>query len=130
MCGFVCLWQLDDPALARRMIEKIAHRGPDGLEVRRAPNVPAVMAHCRLAIIGPDSGTQPIYSDDDVLVANGEIYNHADLRAILGEGAFETDSDSETILHLFQSDEPRWIAQAGRHVRVRSRHARTRHRRP
>ena len=111
MCGFVCLWQLDDPVLARRMIEKIAHRGPDGLAVKRAPNVPAVMAHCRLAIIGRERGTQPIYSDDDVLVANGEIYNHADLRAILGEGAFETDSDSETILHLFRSDEPRWISK-------------------
>ena len=29
MCGFVCLWKIDDPPLARRMIEKIMHRGPD-----------------------------------------------------------------------------------------------------
>ena len=111
MCGFVCLWQVDDPALARRMIDKITHRGPDGLEVKRTPNVPAVMAHCRLAIIGPETGTQPLRGDDEFLVANGEIYNHAELRAILGESAFETDSDSETILHLFRSDEPRWIAK-------------------
>ena len=111
MCGFVCLWQVDDPALARRMIDKITHRGPDGLEVRRNPDVPAVMAHCRLAIIGPENGTQPLRGDDELLVANGEIYNHAELRAILGESAFETDSDSETILHLFRSDEPRWIAR-------------------
>ena len=111
MCGFVCLWQVDDPALARRMIDKITHRGPDGLEVRRAPDVPAVMAHCRLAVIGPENGTQPLLGDDELLVANGEIYNHAELRAILGESAFETDSDSETILHLFRSDEPRWIAR-------------------
>ncbi len=111
MCGFVCLWRVDDPALARRMIGKIAHRGPDGLEVRRIPGVPAVMAHCRLAIIGPENGTQPIHGDDEALVANGEIYNHADLRAILGESAFETGSDSETILHLFRSREPRWISR-------------------
>ena len=111
MCGFVCLWKAGDPALARRMIDKITHRGPDGLEVKRAPNVPAVMAHCRLAIIGPESGTQPLYGDDELLVANGEIYNHAELRAILGESAFATESDSETILHLFRSDEPRWIAR-------------------
>jgi asparagine synthase (glutamine-hydrolysing) len=111
MCGFVCLWKVDDPALARRMIDKIAHRGPDELQVKQAPNVPAVMAHCRLSIIGPESGTQPIYSADNVLVVNGEIYNHADLRAILGESAFETRSDSETILHLFRSDELRWIAR-------------------
>jgi asparagine synthase (glutamine-hydrolysing) len=44
-------------------------------------------------------------------VANGEIYNYADLRAILGESAFETSSDSETILHLFRSDRLRWITE-------------------
>jgi len=111
MCGFVCLWKIDDPALAQRMIDKIAHRGPDEVRISQAPNVPAVMAHCRLSIIGAEDGTQPIYSAHNVLVANGEIYNYADLRAILGESAFETRSDSETILHLFRSDERRWIAK-------------------
>ena len=111
MCGFVCLWQAGDSSLARRMIEKIAHRGPDGLEIRRTPNIPAVMAHCRLAIIGPENGDQPIRGEDDVLVANGEIYNHAELRAIFGEYSFDTGSDSETILHLFRSGDPRWIAR-------------------
>lgn len=111
MCGFVCLWKIDDLALARRMISKIAHRGPDELRVSQAPGVPAVMAHCRLSVIGPDAGSQPIYCAENVLVANGEIYNYADLRAILGESAFETLSDSETILHLFRSDELRWISR-------------------
>jgi asparagine synthase (glutamine-hydrolysing) len=111
MCGFVCLWKIDDPALAGRMVEKIAHRGPDEVRVSRAPNVPAVMAHCRLSIIGPADGSQPIYSAENLLVANGEIYNYADLRAILGESAFETSSDSETILHLFRSDRLRWITK-------------------
>ena len=111
MCGFVCLWKIDDPALAGRMVEKIAHRGPDEVRVSRAPNVPAVMAHCRLSIIGPADGSQPIYNAENLLVANGEIYNYADLRAILGESAFETSSDSETILHLFRSDRLRWITE-------------------
>ena len=111
MCGFVCLWQVDDPALARRMIDRIAHRGPDGLEIKRIPGVPAVMAHCRLAIIDPENGTQPIHGNDEGLVANGEIYNYADLRAVLGESGFETGGDSETILRLFRSGEPRWIAK-------------------
>jgi asparagine synthase (glutamine-hydrolysing) len=109
MCGFVCLWQHDDEALARRMIEKIEHRGPDQTQVYRSPNVPAIMAHCRLSIIGPSDGSQPIYEGDNILVANGEIYNYNDLRAILGESAFETRSDSETILHLFRSNELRWV---------------------
>ena len=46
-----------------------------------------VMGHCRLAIIGPQDGAQPIRADGDALVVNGEIYNHSDLRAILGESA-------------------------------------------
>lgn len=59
MCGFVCLWNIDDQELARRMIGKIAHRGPDEVRVSQAANVPAIMAHCRLAIIGPENGSHP-----------------------------------------------------------------------
>jgi len=108
MCGFVCLWKIDDPELAQRMIHKISHRGPDELRVSQA-NGPAVMAHCRLSIIGLENGTQPIYSGENVLVAYGETYNHAALRAMLGEGAFETQSDSETILQLFRTGESQWV---------------------
>ncbi|QDZ00319.1 asparagine synthase (glutamine-hydrolyzing) [Nitratireductor mangrovi] len=111
MCGFVCLWNIGDEALASAMITRIAHRGPDAVAVVRAENAPVVMAHCRLSIIGPQDGAQPIYQGKDILVANGEIYNHADLRAILGESAFETKSDSETILHLFRTDALRWVSQ-------------------
>ncbi|MEP1497307.1 asparagine synthase-related protein, partial [Pseudophaeobacter sp.] len=109
MCGFVCLWNINDKTLAEGMIDKIAHRGPDEAHVATLPGAPVMMAHCRLSIIGPEDGAQPIRQTDDMLVANGEIYNHADLRAILGEAAFETASDSETILHLFRSGQARWI---------------------
>ncbi len=111
MCGFVCLWNIDDEGLAQRMIARIAHRGPDATEVVRGRNAPVIMAHARLSIIGPEDGAQPIYQNDDLLVVNGEIYNHADLRAILGESAFETASDSEAILHLFRAGELRWVAR-------------------
>jgi len=111
MCGFVCLWRVGSEDLADRMIRRIAHRGPDDVAVARLPGAPVVMAHCRLSIIGTQDGAQPIHQTDDLLVANGEIYNHADLRAILGESAFETASDSETILHLFRSGESRWISK-------------------
>lgn len=111
MCGFVCLWNVGDETLAARMIDRIAHRGPDAVEVVRLPDSPVVMAHCRLSIIGPEDGRQPIHQSRNILVANGEIYNHEDLRAILGASAFETASDSETILHLFRSGESRWIAR-------------------
>lgn len=111
VCGFACLWRHDDEALAKRMIEKIEHRGPDETQIYRSPDVPAIMAHCRLSIIGPSDGSQPIYEGDNILVANGEIYNYSDLRAILGESAFETRSDSETILHLFRSQQLRWVTK-------------------
>jgi asparagine synthase (glutamine-hydrolysing) len=111
MCGFVCLWNFGDEALASRMIEKIAHRGPDAVQIIRVENAPVIMAHCRLSIIGPEDGAQPIYQGKDILVVNGEIYNYADLRAILGESAFETSSDSETILHLFRSGFLRWVTR-------------------
>ena len=64
MCGFVCLWRHGDESLAKRMIEKIEHRGPDETQVYRSPTVPAIMAHCRLSIIGPSDGSQPIYEGD------------------------------------------------------------------
>ena len=111
MCGFVVLWRVGDEALASKMIEKIAHRGPDATQVLRPASSPVVMAHCRLSIIGPEDGAQPIYSGGDVLVVNGEIYNHADLRAILGESAFETASDSETVLHLYREGRARWVSR-------------------
>src|SRR6056297_316351 len=80
MCGFICFWNIGDAALAEKMIAKIAHRGPDEVHVTTLPGAPVTMAHCRLSIIGPEDGAQPIRQTDDMLVANGEIYNHADLR--------------------------------------------------
>ncbi|MCO6391584.1 asparagine synthase (glutamine-hydrolyzing) [Aliihoeflea aestuarii] len=109
MCGFVCLWNFGDEALAARMIAKIGHRGPDAVQVTRLGNAPVVMAHCRLSIIGTEDGAQPIHQGDHMLVVNGEIYNYADLRAMLGEDLFQTRSDSETVLHLFRSGAPRWV---------------------
>ena len=109
MCGFVCFWNVDDASLAEKMIAKIGHRGPDEVHVTTLPGAPVTMAHCRLSIIGPEDGAQPIRHTDDMLVANGEIYNHTDLRAILGEDDFQTASDSETIMHLFRSGRTRWI---------------------
>jgi asparagine synthase (glutamine-hydrolysing) len=53
----------------------------------------------------PVGGNQPIYNEDAsaVLVANGEVYNHANLREVLShKHEFATTSDSETVLHLFE----------------------------
>lgn len=109
MCGLICLWNVGDEEMAARMIAKLDHRGPDASQVLRLENTPVIMGHCRLSIIGPEDGAQPILQGSNMLIVNGEIYNHADLRAILGKDNFRTASDSETILHLFRAGKARWI---------------------
>lgn len=113
MCGFVCLWEIDDQGgtLIEAMLSRLGHRGPDATEVAELSGTPAVMGHCRLSIIGTENGRQPIRAGAEMLVANGEIYNHEDLRAILGAEIFDTASDSETILHLFRTGSQRWISR-------------------
>jgi len=85
------------------MAQKIRHRGPDwsGIYVGGS----AILAHERLSIVDPESGGQPLYSPDrrQVLAVNGEIYNHRELRArYAGKYAFQTGSDCEVILALYQ----------------------------
>ena len=108
MCGIVCALDLKKPSDLLRsqvleMSKKVRHRGPDWNGIHCGKNV--LLAHERLAIVDPASGNQPIYSDDKnlILAANGEIYNHQDLRAQLGSNyAFQTNSDCEIILALYK----------------------------
>ena len=72
----------------------------------------AVMAHERLAIVDVLHGAQPLRSIDGnlVLAVNGEIYNHHELRAQIGNReAFRTDSDCEVILPLYAREGPRLL---------------------
>lgn len=83
-----------------RMAARLAHRGPDGRGFWRTDG--AGLAHTRLAIIDLESGRQPLCDvGGTVLVANGEVYNHVELRTELQrEGfRFRTRSDCEPILH-------------------------------
>ena len=86
------------------MAEALRHRGPDGEAVRRFG--PATLACTRLAIIDVVGGDQPLLSEDGeiALVANGEIYNHGQLRSELGvEGhRFATGSDCEVLVHAYE----------------------------
>jgi asparagine synthase (glutamine-hydrolysing) len=85
------------------MSKKIRHRGPDWSGIYSSPK--AIMAHERLAIVDPSSGRQPLFSKDQklVLAANGEIYNHRQLRTALKQPyEFQTKSDCEVILALYR----------------------------
>ena len=107
MCGIVCAFNLKEDAEKLRtqilgMSKKLRHRGPDWSGIYTHKN--AVMSHERLAIVDPTSGKQPLFSADKklILAANGEIYNHLELRKNLKNNYdFQTQSDCEIILALY-----------------------------
>jgi asparagine synthase (glutamine-hydrolysing) len=111
MCSILGLLDLppgsDVPALRRDALERSArqrHRGPDWSGVYADPQ--AILVHERLAIVGLNSGAQPLRSADGdlVLAVNGEIYNHCELRAQLHDAyAFQSDSDCEVINALYRA---------------------------
>ena len=131
MCGITgAVWT--DPRLAidaktlRRMTEVLRHRGPDGegfyasdLTVRPGRSDPegappgVALGHRRLAIIDVAGGRQPLANENETVwvVFNGEIYNFRALRRRLeGRGhRFKTQSDTETIVHLYEDEGPEMV---------------------
>lgn len=108
MCGIVCAFDLKQKSEDLRpqlleMSKKVRHRGPDWSGIYSDDK--AILAHERLAIVDPASGKQPLFSEDKklVLAANGEIYNHRELRKqFKGTYNFQTESDCEVILALYK----------------------------
>lgn len=90
-----------DPERLRAMAARLGHRGPDdaGIHVQDAVG----LCHTRLSIIDLTGGHQPLHAPGLSLIANGEVYNHLELRAELEQAgsAFYTRSDSEAILHAY-----------------------------
>ena len=89
--------------------EILAHRGPDGSAIVRLDlaGVPAALQHSRLAIVDlSPAGDQPMANEDGrfVMVFNGEIYNHLELRAYCRSKGhtFSSHMDGEVILHLWE----------------------------
>ena len=115
MCGIVCAFDLKQSQEDLRpqileMSKRIRHRGPDWSGI--FSNEKALMGHERLAIVDPTSGNQPLYSQNGryVLAANGEIYNHQELRRQFeGKYNFSTASDCEVILALYQEKGPSFV---------------------
>lgn len=108
MCGIVGFLRSDsmmDAAAAGRMADTIKHRGPDDGEVWSDAKAGLALAHRRLAIVDlSPAGHQPMRSANEryVIVFNGEIYNHLDLRSELERDgaapAWRGHSDTETLL--------------------------------
>ncbi len=108
MCGIAGFVKLRDDARVpfewTRMVDALAHRGPDDDGFHFNERVGIGMR--RLAIIDVAGGAQPISNECDTVhvVYNGEIYNYRALRAELETRGhvFKTQSDTETIVHGYE----------------------------
>ena len=103
MCGIAGLAAVggvtrDDEALVVRMLESLAHRGPD--DQHYVADEHAIIGSRRLSIIDLDTGRQPLGNEDGTIQVsqNGEIYNYIELRELLGRGhTLATQGDTEII---------------------------------
>ena len=110
MCGICGIFkpggQIDttDRDILVKMRNILKHRGPDDENIQLLPEM--AMGFCRLKIIGLDNGQQPIVNENKTIwmVCNGEIFNYRKLKEDLcARGhVFQTDSDVEVILHLYE----------------------------
>ena len=115
MCGIVGALRFDGNGFrvtepyVTKMREMVVHRGPDGGDTWVDDEGRVGLGFRRLAIIDlSDSAMQPMANEDGSirLIFNGEIYNHAEIRAeleSLGGHTWRTDhSDTEMIVHSFE----------------------------
>jgi asparagine synthase (glutamine-hydrolysing) len=81
------------------ILDSLYHRGPD--EQSEWSDKFITLFHTRLSIQDISNGHQPFFYQNYVIIFNGEIYNHLELRDNLKEFNFKTSSDTETLLYLF-----------------------------
>jgi len=113
MCGIAgsfakatSLGKTDIEKHATRMIDALRHRGPDDGGVWVDSNMQLSLAHRRLSILDlSPAGHQPMISTSSryVIVFNGEVYNHLELRLCLKDFVWRGHSDTETLLAAFDA---------------------------
>ena len=109
MCGIVGIFSFDAPPPHRELwpifINHLGHRGPD--EGAWWADDSFFLGHRRLAILDPETGGQPMATQDGslVVVFNGEIYNFPELRSELEKKGyvFHTNSDTEVLIHGYHA---------------------------
>jgi asparagine synthase (glutamine-hydrolysing) len=113
IAGYVLPQGKADLGLVRSMCDQIRHRGPDdeGFHLDGG----CALGMRRLSIIDLSTGHQPIANEDRSVwvVFNGEIYNYRELRAGLEARGhrFQTNSDTETLVHLYEEEGPAGVAR-------------------
>jgi len=111
MCGIagrygVCRQEGDEAGVLANSFQAALHRrGPNGWQFYHDEDV--LLVHRRLAIIDlSNAASQPLWNEGRTIcvIANGEIYNHCELRErLVGQGhRFASKSDSEVLVHLYE----------------------------
>jgi asparagine synthase (glutamine-hydrolysing) len=103
MCGLVGFIGKGSERDLAQMIATLKHRGPDDTGLYVASGVG--LGHARLSIIDLSPlGHQPMWNADHtvVIVFNGEIYNYKELKKELGSYSFQSSSDTEVIIALYE----------------------------
>lgn len=106
IAGYLLKSETPEASVVHAMCTAMRHRGPDdeGIHTER---------HCgigmrRLSIIDLATGHQPISNEDQSIwvVFNGEVYNYQALREqLISQGhRFQTNSDTETLVHLYEQE--------------------------
>ncbi|MBI4314257.1 MAG: asparagine synthase (glutamine-hydrolyzing), partial [Candidatus Omnitrophica bacterium] len=115
ICGIVRPNRISDPDVRtlEQMRDAMTHRGPDDSGLYR--DADAVLGARRLSIIDLSGGHQPLGNEDQTVwaVLNGEIYNYRELRTRLQKlgHTFKTQSDTETIVHLYEELEDAFVQE-------------------
>ena len=114
MCGIIGIFGSKDHEARRsqalKMASTIRHRGPDWSGIYSDDY--CLLAHERLSIVDVEHGAQPLYdtAKGRVLIANGEIYDHQQLRTSLKkEHQWQTKSDCEVLLYLYDEHGPDFL---------------------
>lgn len=110
MCGIVAILGSSLPRdqlvqVITAATEKIIHRGPDDLQTFVSDDGWCALGFARLKICDPEHGVQPMYNDNKTIwsITNGEIYNHAELRASEFPGrTLHSNSDCEVIPNMYE----------------------------
>ena len=109
MCGIAGLWAPDlapdeRRALVEGMLAGMHHRGPDGTALWPGDDI--TIGLTRLAIVAPQEPPRVYCSEDANLhtVVNGEIYNHLELRTLLGARGHRLEPGPDTVVvpHLYE----------------------------
>jgi asparagine synthase (glutamine-hydrolysing) len=103
MCGIIGALGNFENSVKANALDNITHRGPDSSGIYIKEDL--FLGHTRLSIQDlSENGNQPMFSDDKryVIIFNGEIYNHLEIRReLLTNRDFKSSGDTETVLYAY-----------------------------